>query len=227
MRQRARSTVALSDKGIPNYIIHENVAWDRLAVTTPALNAVREADAVCFGSLAQRSDVSRESIQRLVAATPAETLRVLDINLRQQYFSRDVIDHSLRLANVLKLNDEELPILARLLDLTGSTRRQIETLAQRFDLQLVALTRGPAGSLLFQAGEWSDCPSVPIAVVDTIGAGDAFTAALVLGRLCKMSIAAINAIAGEVARCVCSCAGATPELPKHFAERFANSERSA
>jgi fructokinase len=160
-----------------------------------------------------------------VAAAPAEALRVLDINLRQDYFSRDVIGQSLRLANVLKLNDDELPILAQLLDLTGSTRRQIETLAQTFDLQLVALTRGPAGSLLFQAGEWSDCPSVPIVVVDTIGAGDAFTAALALGLLCKMPLAVINAIAGEVARYVCSCAGATPQLPKHFAERFADPQR--
>ena len=84
----------------------------------------------------------------------------------------------------------------------------------------MALTRGPAGSLLFQAGEWSDCPTVPIAVVDTVGAGDAFTAALVLGLLSTMPLDAINAVANEVARYVCSCAGATPQLPRHFAERF-------
>ena len=177
-------TVALSRDGIPRYLIHENVAWDHLAVTTPALKAVRAADAVCFGSLAQRGDISRDAIQRLVAAASATALRVLDINVRQNYFSRDVIERSLRLANVLKLNDDELPILAQLFGLTGSIRHQIETLTQAFSLQLVALTRGPAGSLLFQAGEWSDCPSVPTIVVDTIGAGDAFTAALVLGRLC-------------------------------------------
>ena len=106
-------TVSLSEKGIPNYVIHENVAWDRLAVTTSALRAVREADAICFGSLAQRGEISRAAIQRLVAAAPAETLRVFDINLRQKYFSREVIEQSLRLANVLKLNDGELPILAQ------------------------------------------------------------------------------------------------------------------
>ena len=214
-------TVALSANGIPHYIIHENVAWDRLAVTTPAFEAVRAADALCFGSLAQRSDISRDAIQRLVAAAPATALRVFDVNLRQHYFSRDVIERSLRLANVLKLNDDELPILAQLFGLTGSIRHQIETFAQTFSLQLVALTRGPAGSLLFQAGEWSDCPSVPTTVVDTIGAGDAFTAALVLGRLCNMPLDAVNTLAQEVARHVCSCAGATPQLPQHLADRYA------
>ena len=111
-------TVALSRDGIPRYRIHENVAWDHLAVTTPALTAVRAADAVCFGSLAQRGDISRHAIQRLVAAASATALRVLDINVRQNYFSRDVIERSLRLANVLKLNDDELPILAQLFGLT-------------------------------------------------------------------------------------------------------------
>jgi fructokinase len=214
-------TVALSYNGIPHYVIHEDVAWDHLVVTTPALKAVRAADAVCFGTLAQRGDTSRNAIQKLVAAAPSTALRVLDINVRQNYFSRDVIEQSLQLANVLKLNDVELPILAQLFGLTGSIRHQIETLAQTFSLQLVALTRGPAGSLLFQAGEWSDCPSVPTIVVDTIGAGDAFTAALVLGRLCRMPLDVINALADEVARHVCASAGATPRLPKHLSDRYA------
>jgi fructokinase len=214
-------TVALSHQGIPNYLIHENVAWDRLAVTASALNAIRGADAVCFGTLAQRSEPSRSSIQRLVAAAPATALRVFDVNLRQKYFSDEVIEQSLRLANVLKLNDGELPVLSKLFSLAGSTRQQIELLAQQFSLQLVALTRGPAGSLLFKAGQWSDCPSVPIEVVDTVGAGDAFTAAMVMGLLRKMELDEINDLADEVARYVCSCAGATPPLSKKFSDRFA------
>jgi fructokinase len=213
-------SVALSANGIPNYLIHENVAWDRLEVTLEALRAVREADAVCFGSLAQRSEVSRTTIQRLVAAAPAAALRVFDINLRQNYFSRDVIEQSLRLANVLKLNDGELPVLAQLFGLTGSTHHQMETLARVFSLRLVALTRGPAGSLLFQDGKWSDCPSIPIAIVDTIGAGDSFTAALVMGLLNQMPLAEINDLADEVARHVCSCAGATPPMPERIYARF-------
>ncbi|MGA2248173.1 MAG: carbohydrate kinase [Verrucomicrobiota bacterium] len=214
-------TVTLSADGIPAYVIHENVAWDRLAVTPAALKAIRLADAVCFGSLAQRGEVSRATIQRLVAAASAQSLRVFDINLRQKYYSLEVIEESLRLANVLKLNDGELPFLAGLFGLEGTTQNQVESLAKKFSLQLVALTRGPAGSLLFQSGQWSDCPSVPIKVVDTVGAGDAFTAALVTGLLRKMPLDEINSLADEVARHVCSCAGATPPLPKEFAERFA------
>jgi fructokinase len=213
-------SIALSGEGIPSYTIHENVAWDYLAVTTSALNAVRGADAVCFGTLAQRGDISRATIQTLVGAAPMHTLRVLDINLRQHYFSREVIEQSLEVANVLKLNDAELAVLAQWLGLGGSTRHQIEALTHRFRLHLVALTRGAAGSLLFQAGEWSDCPSVPTTVVDTIGAGDAFAAALVLGMLSQWPLSVINMHADEVARQVCSQAGATPTLPHSLAERF-------
>lgn len=211
--------VVLSGDGVPAYVIHEDVAWDRLEVTAQALTAVRRADAVCFGSLAQRSPVSRRSIQTLIGASAPGALRVFDVNLRQQYFSRDVVEPSLRLANVMKLNEDELPVLAGMFGLTGSTRDQIESLAGRFDLVLVALTRGAAGSLLFRAGEWSDRPAVSTPVVDTIGAGDAFAAALVWGMLSKMPLASINALADEVARYVCSCAGATPQLPAGLVQR--------
>jgi fructokinase len=214
-------TVALSESGIPNYVIHENVAWDGIQITPIALNAVHEADAICFGSLAQRSEPSRTTVQKLVGAALPNALRVFDINLRQKYFSGEIIEQSLRLANVLKLNDSELPILAKIFGLTGSIRQQISLLAIRFDLRLVALTRGPSGSLLFQNGRWSDCPSVPIEVVDTVGAGDAFTAALVLGLLHKMDLDEINELADEIARHVCSCDGATPPLAGKFSERFA------
>lgn len=213
--------VTFTEKSHPNYIIHENVAWDRLAVTPEALKTVREADAICFGSLAQRGEISRTAIQRLVSAASANSLRVFDINLRQKYFSREVIEQSLRLANVLKLNDGELPFLASIFDLPGSAQEQIETLAKKFNLQVVALTRGAAGSLLFQKGRWSDCPSVPIKIVDTVGAGDSFTAAFVMGLLNQMDLDDINSLADEVARYVCSCAGATPPLPKSICERFA------
>jgi fructokinase len=217
-------SVSLSENGNPHYIIHENVAWDRLEVTPAALKAIREADAICFGSLAQRSEVSRVSIQRLVSAAPASSLRVFDVNLRQKYFSPEVIEQSLRLANVLKLNDGELLLLASMFNLTGSIPQQIEKLAQQFSLLLVALTRGPAGSLLFKAGQWSDCPSMPIKIVDTVGAGDSFTAALVMGLLNHMELDEINGLADEVARHVCASAGATPPLPKGLRDRFANSE---
>jgi fructokinase len=213
-------TVVLSGEGIPSYVIHEDVAWDRIEVNAAALAAVRGADAVCFGSLAQRREISRRSIQTLVDAAPKGALRVFDVNLRQHYFSRDVLEQSLGLANVLKLNEDELPVLSQLFGLTGSTRQLIERLAETFGLTLVALTRGSAGSLLFQAGEWSDRHPVGTDVVDTIGAGDAFAAALVMGMLSKMPLASMNTLADDVASYVCSCAGATPRLPKDLVERY-------
>jgi len=251
---RAASTgtakVELSKNGVAHFIIEENIAWDFLAPTDEGLAAVGHADAICFGTLAQRNVASRTTIQQLVAAAPHNTLRILDINLRQPFYSRRAIEESLQLANVLKLNDEELPIVAEMFSSCGADtlvrvpgaeqcnvpaiksephqiKDQIESLAKTFDLQLVALTRGAEGSLLYQAvGEddrWSDSPSRQVKVVDTVGAGDSFTAALVLGLLRKMDIEEINEIANEVAGYVCAQPGATPQLPLEFAERFAGS----
>jgi fructokinase len=221
--------VALSGDGLAHFTIQQNVAWDCLAMTDEAAAVARRAHAICFGSLAQRCEPSRNTIQHLVAATPPDALRVFDINLRQQFYSRDLIEESLQLANVLKLNDDELPTLAAMFHLTGSAEDQIGQLAQTFRLRLVALTRGPNGSLLYQKNNdnndnnevrWSDCPSRPVKVVDTVGAGDSFTAAMVLGLLRKMDLDEINTIANEVARYVCSQPGATPSLPAEFARRF-------
>lgn len=220
--------VALSGDGLAHFTIQENVAWDHIAVTREALVAASEAHAICFGSLAQRSEPSRNTIQQLVAKTPADALRVFDINLRQQFYSRGLIEQSLQLANVLKLNDDELPTLAEMFGLTGlpehQIKHQIEWLSHKFSLRLVALTRGANGSLLYQKDNnevrWSDCPSRPVKVVDTVGAGDSFTAAMVFGLLRKMDLNEINTIANEVARYVCSQPGATPALPIEFARRF-------
>ena len=218
--------VTLSGDGLAHFTIQENVAWDLMAATDEAVAVARRADAICFGSLAQRCEPSRNTIQHLVAATPPDALRVFDINLRQQFYSRDLIEESLQLANVLKLNDDELPTLAAMFHLTGSAEDQIGQLAQIFRLRLVALTRGPNGSLLYQKDNdnnevrWSDCPSRPVKVVDTVGAGDSFTAAMVLGLLRKMDLDEINTVANEVARYVCSQPGATPTMPVEFAQRF-------
>ena len=226
--------VALSGDGLAHFTIQANVAWDCIALTDEAVAIARSADAICFGSLAQRCEPSRRTIQRLVAETPADALRVFDINLRQQFYSHSVVEQSLQLANVLKLNDDELPVLASMFGLTGPSERQIERqidyeiedqierLAQTFSLRLVALTRGANGSLLYLSDKrrWSDFASRPVKVVDTVGAGDSFTAALVLGLLRKMDLDEINGIANEVARYVCSQPGATPSLPAELAQQF-------
>jgi fructokinase len=245
--------VELSGNGLAHFTIQENVAWDYISTTPEALAAAREAHAICFGSLAQRSEPSRNTIQQLVAEAPADALRVFDINLRQQFYSRGLIERSLQLANVLKLNEDELPALAAMLDLTGGAdtlvradgcfaanartrvsalheiEHQVECLARTFRLRVVALTRGANGSLLYQKekneARWSNCPSRPVKVADTVGAGDSFSAALVLGLLRKMDLDEINTLANDVARYVCSQAGATPALPLEFARRFSISPK--
>jgi fructokinase len=213
-------TVELSVDGQPDYTIHEGVAWDRIAATEEARTVVADANIVCFGSLAQRHELSRQTIQTLVAATPATGLRIFDINLRQKFFSRGIIEQSLRLANVLKLNDSELPIVAHMLELPGTLEHQIIALEQRYELRLVALTRGAQGSLLYSARGWSDHPGLPVVVKDTVGAGDAFTAAVALGLLRDLELGEINQRANELACYVCSCDGATPRLPEDLRKWF-------
>jgi fructokinase len=226
--------VTLSGAGLAHFTIQENVAWDFLAPSSDGVALAAQADAICFGSLGQRNEVSRNSIQKLVGAASAKALRIFDINLRQQFYSREVVERSLQLANVLKLNDDELPTVAGMFGLHGSIENQIRQLARAFDLHVVALTLGPNGSLLYQTqsnaaqpnnGRWSNCRSRAVRVVDTVGAGDSFTAALVLGLLCKMDLDEINEIASDVARYVCSQAGATPTLPVEFASKFVVDQR--
>lgn len=213
--------VSLAADGQPVYAIHEDVAWDRIEATPDALTAAAGADAVCFGTLAQRDPRARAAVQRLVAAAPAGALRIFDINLRQHFHSPEVIGSSLELANVLKVNDAEWPVLAAQFALAGDLRAQIAALAGRFALRAVALTRGAAGSLLLADGVWADEPGRAVAVADTIGAGDAFTAALALGLLAGRPADVTNRLATDVACFVCSQAGATPTLPARLTQAIA------
>ena len=215
-------TVELTGDGIPQFTIHRDVAWDHLVPTEAALSAARAAHALCFGTLAQRDEPSHSTIQKLLSHAAPESWRVFDINLRQTFYTRAVIESSLGFANVLKLNDEELPVLAAMFGLNGDVAMQVSAIAQMFELKLVALTRGPLGSLLYHGGRWSECQTRPVRVKDTVGAGDAFTAALVMGLLQDMDLDQINIAANEVARHVCSCAGATPPLPDELSGLFLN-----
>jgi fructokinase len=160
------------------------------------------------------------AILRLVAATDEGALRLFDVNLRPPLLAPEVIAGSLELANALKLNDQELPVLADVFGLRGGVQDQVAALARRFRLALVALTRGAAGSLLFADGCWSDHPGLLVAVCDTVGGGDAFTAALTVGWLSGWPLDEINRRANEVAAFVCGQPGATPALPESLRRRF-------
>jgi fructokinase len=218
----ATGTVAveIDASGQPHYHITPDVAWDRLLVTPDAMVVASSADAICFGTLAQRNVMSRDAIRTLVAASPADALRILDVNLRQQYFSPALIDESLTLATVLKVNDVELPQLAAMFGLTGSEQGQMVQIAKRWQLRAVALTRGDKGSALLTAHAWSEHPGVRVTVADTIGAGDAFTAAMTLGLLKGWSLDEVNAQANLVAAYVASQAGGTPALPADVSTAF-------
>jgi len=216
--------VSLGSDGQPEYNICRDVAWDHLKVTPGLLGMAAAADAVCFGTLGQRSAVSRQTIRHLVAATRTDAVRVFDVNLRQDYFTADVIHESLQLANVLKLSDSELPVLAQLLDLEGSVDKQLQTLFVRYELAWIVYTRGAEGSILCSELEWQIHRGVPTTVRDTIGAGDSFTAAVTMGLLSGWSAAKISEIANEVAAHVCSCTGAVPVLPAHLRRSFQSSD---
>ncbi|MBS0260748.1 MAG: carbohydrate kinase [Planctomycetes bacterium] len=206
--------VSLDGAGHASYEFASDTAWDNLA-WSPALHSLAsQTDAVCFGTLGQRSALSRETIRSFVRTVPATAVRVLDINLRPPYWTNAVIEESLPLANIVKLNDTELPVLAQMLGLHGSDREQLGQLVARYSLRLAALTRGAAGSLLVcNSTEFSDLPGRPTKVVDTVGAGDSFTATLVVGLLRGLPLGTINEWAGRVAAFVCSQAGATPHFP--------------
>ena len=216
-------SVNVGADGQPGYVIAEDVAWDRLVVDVSSLEEAAGVDAVCFGSLAQRSSVSRDAIRSLVRATPKVALRIFDVNLRQEYYSPEILESSLELANVLKLNDTELPVLGRLFSLKGGVSEQLAELARRFDLRAVVYTRGGHGSLLWVEGELCEHPGLCSVVRDTVGAGDAFTVAVVLGLLKGWSLEAISQAANEVAAFVCSQVGATPSLPEALRQRFLDS----
>lgn len=206
-------TVSLEADGQPGYTIHEAVAWDHLAAAEAGCRAVAAADAVCFGTLAQRSARARASIHTLLGHARRDALRIFDVNLRQHYYSRDLIEHSLALANVLKVNETELPLLAGMFRLGGDEAAQVAELARRFSLRAVAFTRGGRGSLLHADGVTCEHPGLPVQVKDTVGAGDSFTAAFALGLLRGWPLAVINARATAIAAFVCSQKGATPVLP--------------
>lgn len=210
-----RVNVTLKD-GKPTYEILRDVAWDFIQFTPPLADLAARADAACFGSLAQRNSASREAIHAFLEAMRQEALRIFDINLRQDFFNRETIESSLRRANILKLSDEELPVLATMFELHGEAPTQLHRLRELFDLRLVAYTRGGSGSLLVSASETSEHSGLPCEVVDTVGAGDSFTATLCSGLLKNLPLAEINARANQVAAFVCSQAGATPTLPHHI-----------
>lgn len=185
--------VYLDSLGVPQYDIHEGVAWDALQLTDHALAMAKSAAAFCFGTLAQRATGSSDVLNRLLAQLPPTAVRVFDVNLRQQYYHAECLRTGCHHADVLKLNDEELPVVCALLDIDFPSgvvcqtderlRGTVDCLREEFVLNTIAITYGARGSLVAAADTWSWLEAGSVAVVDTVGAGDAFTAGLVAGIL--------------------------------------------
>lgn len=215
VHETSRATIRFDDRQQHTFTIHENCAWDFLAIDGDAEGLMREASAICFGTLAQRSETARATIYHYLRIAPPDCLRVFDVNLRAPFYDLASIERSLRIANVLKLNDDEVNELARMFDLTvGEPVAFAAAMRDRFDLELVAITRGGKGCVLECAQETIEEPGTPVEVVDTVGAGDAFSAALIVGLIGRRPLAVIAREANHLAAQVASHPGATPRLPR-------------
>lgn len=203
--------VTLNAAGVPTYDITEGVAWDHIPFTERIGNLAKETSAVCFGTLAQRSPESRATIRKFIESMPAGSLKVFDINLRQKYYDEKIISDSLRLADILKINDEELEIVSRMLCLTGTSEERCRAISREFNLKFVILTMGGDGSKVILEDRVHLSTPGKINIVDTVGAGDSFTAAFMLAYLRGESIEKAHSLATEVSSYVCTKAGAMPE----------------
>lgn len=212
--------VTIDKQGIPDYEIVENVAWDNISFNTHIENIARNTIAVCFGTLAQRNLLSRKTINRFLETIPENCLKIFDINLRQQYYSKEIIEGSLSIANVLKINDEELVILSEMLCIGGNEKDLCLCLLDMYNLNVIILTKGISGSWIFTPDESSFLPTPKVKVVDTVGAGDSFTAAFTIAILNGKPLKEAHTLAVEVSAYVCRQQGAMPQLPKSFREKI-------
>ena len=213
--------VELDSEGIPTYDIKEGVAWDNIPFTPEIEEAAKNCRAVCFGSLAQRSSVSRQTIQKFLEATPKDCLKIFDINLRQNFYTKENITNSRQHANILKINDEELVLIGRLFGYPGlDIENKCWLLLGKYNLDMLVLTCGVNGSYVFAPNlkSFQETPSVEVA--DTVGAGDSFTGAFTSAILAGMPLPDAHKLAVDVSAYVCTQNGAMPKLPKELLDRI-------
>ena len=208
--------VEIDPAGVPQYVIKENVAWDNIPYTARLEALAGQTRAVCFGSLAQRNIVSRDTINRFLDAMPqtADSLVVFDVNLRQGFYTKDILCNSMKRCNILKINDEELVTVSRMFGYPGiDLQDKCWILLGKYNLRMLILTCGINGSYVFTPGNVSFQPTPKVEVADTVGAGDSFTAAFIASLLKGKSVAEAHALAVRTSAFVCTRKGAMPELP--------------
>ncbi|WP_300725791.1 carbohydrate kinase [uncultured Bacteroides sp.] len=214
--------VELDAEGVPCYDIKEGVAWDNIPFTPALEDLARQTRAVCFGSLAQRSVVSRETINRFLDAMPEgdDVLKIFDINLRQSFYTKEILCNSFSKCNILKINDEELVTVSRMFGYPGiDLQDKCWILLAKYNLKMLILTCGVNGSYVFTPGQVSFVETPVVEVADTVGAGDSFTAAFVASLLKGLPIAEAHKLAVETSAFVCTQNGAMPVLPDYLKER--------
>lgn len=221
--------VSLDDNGVPNYTIKENVAWDNIPFTTALKELAQHTCAVFYGSLAQRNIVSRETIHAFLDAMPKEgAYKIFDINLRQNFYTKDIICESLERCNVLKINDEELVAVSRLFGYPGiDLQDKCWILLAKYDLKMLILTCGVNGSYVFTPGHVSFVETPKVTVADTVGAGDSFTAAFVSAILRGLSVSEAHKLAVNVSAYVCTQNGAMPILPDNFITKLESASQQS
>ena len=209
--------VELDAEGVPTYDIKEGVAWDNIPFTPEMEQLAGRCSAVCFGSLAQRNEVSRNAIYRFLNATPKGCMRIFDINLRQNFYSKEVIQESLRRCNVMKINDEELVIIGRMFGYPGlDIENKCWLILGKYNLDMLVLTCGVNGSYVFSKGAMSFLETPKVEVADTVGAGDSFTGAFVASILSGKTIPEAHRIGVNVSAYVCTQNGAMPAIPEEL-----------
>lgn len=213
--------VTLDDDGVPTYDIKENVAWDNIPFTPEIEEVAKNCRAVCFGSLAQRNVVSHTTIKKFLDTTPAGCLRIFDINLRQNFYTKEIIQETMRHCNVLKINDEELVTIGRLFGYPGlDISNKCWLILGKYNLDMLVLTCGVNGSYVFTRGAMSYQETPHVEVADTVGAGDSFTGAFCAAILSGMPVCDAHRLAVDVSAYVCTQNGAMPELPEEMRNRI-------
>lgn len=213
--------VEIDQAGVPQYEIKENVAWDNIPYTSQLESLAKRTQAVCFGSLAQRNVVSRETINRFLDAMPQteDSLVVFDVNLRQGFYNKEILCNSMRRCNILKINDEELVTVSRMFGYPGiDLQDKCWILMGKYNLKMLILTCGINGSYVFTPGNVSFQPTPKVEVADTVGAGDSFTAAFIASILKGKSVAEAHSIAVRTSAFVCTKDGAMPVLPSDLTD---------
>lgn len=213
--------VEIDQAGVPQYEIKENVAWDNIPWTPALKELAGRTKAVCFGSLAQRNVVSRETINKFLNAMPEDegNLVVFDVNLRQGFYNKEILCNSMERCNILKINDEELVTVSRMFGYPGiDLQDKCWILLGKYNLKMLILTCGINGSYVFTPGNVSFLPTPKVKVADTVGAGDSFTAAFISSILKGKSVAEAHRRAVDTSAFVCTCNGAMPVLPRELAD---------